>query len=896
MSFFAQPRRAALAIACVVAFIQGGSLASADAAEFEEFGIKSASAQLTDTSAASHPDFVTRFELNHHAGSGGTQISTGRLESASVFLPPGLVGNPKALDQCSTGEFLQVNSSGGAIGNCPVQSQVGVVKFLLSGNEENESFTEPLYNLEPPHPDTEVARLGFSAAIGPVFIDISVRTGGDYGLTATAHGVPAVSSLIWAQTTIWGDPSDPRHNTQRLTTAEANYCYETGTACQTENGERSVAPAEKAFLTNPSACQDQAVDFAVTSFQLPGQLFTAQAPLDTIADCQGLPFEPTLELQPTTPKAGAPTGLHATIHLPQHEGTHERGTSTMREARVILPEGMTISASAAQGLEACSDEQVGFHQEVDAACPDASKLGTATIVSPVLEQPLHGAIYQRTPSPGHQFGLWLVTDELGLHVKLPGEVTGDPNTGQLTARFSGLPQLPVEEVALDLWGGPKAPLKNPDTCGSHTAYFDFTPWSTDPDATGQAAVTIDEGCGAGFSPKLTAGVTHPVAGAFSPFVLTLTRGDAEDNIKGLDVILPQGLLAKLRGVPLCPGAAAASGACPEGSKIGSVVVAAGAGPDPLWIPQPGKAKPQVYLAGPYAGAPYSIVSVVPAQAGPFDLGTVAVRSGLYVDPETGVATVRTTLPQVLEGATILYRTIHVVIDRRRFIINPTDCRAMKVKATVVATRGATAAPSDRFQVGRCRRLKFAPKLSLSLSGGSKRGEYPALTATMKTRRGDANVDHLSVVLPHSEFLAQEHIGTICTRKRFVVRNCPKRSVYGYAEAWTPLLSKALKGPVYLRSSDHPLPDLVAALRGQIEVDLDGRIDSTKGGGIRTTFATVPDAPVTKFVLRMNGGDKSLLVNSTDICKVSHRAILRIVAQNGRRFSSRPDLKTRCKKR
>jgi len=256
--------------------------------------------------------------------------------------------------------------------------------------------------------------------------------------------------------------------------------------------------------------------------------------------------------------------------------------------------------------------------------------------------------------------------------------------------------------------------------------------------------------------------------------------------------------------------------------------------------------------------------------------------------------VKTQLPQVLEGATVLYRTVHIVIDRPKFTINPTDCRPMKVKACITATHGATATPSDRFQVGGCKRLKFAPKLSLSLKGGSKRGQYPALTAVMKGRRGDANIDHVSVALPHSEFLAQEHIGTICTRKRFAVHDCPKGAIYGYAKAWTPLLSKPLQGPVYLRSSNHLLPDLVAALEGQIEIDLAGRIDSTKAGGIRTTFETVPDAPVTKFILRMKGGSKSLLVNSTDTCRGSHRAQVRIGAQNGRQVDARPRLRPRCK--
>ncbi|MGN6587089.1 MAG: hypothetical protein ACTHKT_06385, partial [Solirubrobacterales bacterium] len=193
--------------------------------------------------------------------------------------------------------------------------------------------------------------------------------------------------------------------------------------------------------------------------------------------------------------------------------------------------------------------------------------------------------------------------------------------------------------------------------------------------------------------------------------------------------------------------------------------------------------------------------------------------------------------------------------------------------------------------GGCKTLKFKPKLTLKLKGGTKRSEYPALTAVLKARKGDANIAKTIVALPHSEFLAQEHIITVCTRKQFAVNKCPKGSIYGRAKAWTPLLAKPLSGPVYLRSSTHPLPDLVVALGGELDVNLIGRIDS-KNGGIRTSFDEVPDAPITKFVLKMNSGKKSLLVNSTDICLRKHRTAVRMTAQNGRGLNARPVLQSR----
>jgi hypothetical protein len=404
-------------------------------------------------------------------------------------------------------------------------------------------------------------------------------------------------------------------------------------------------------------------------------------------------------------------------------------------------------------------------------------------------------------------------------------------------------------------------------------------------------MTIDQGCNRGFDPKLLAGVTHPVAGEFSPMIIDLTRDDGDQALRGFELLLPDGELARIKGVPLCPDVAASDGSCPLASKIGTVAAAAGPGPDPLWVPQPGKAQPSVYLAGPYRGSPFSVVTVVPAQAGPFDLGNVVVRSGLGLDPATNRAVVKADpLPQFFEGVGLTYRHLHVVIDRPEFSLNPTDCREMQVDSTVSSTQGAEAHPASRFQVEGCQHLKFRPRLKVRLKGGVKRGDYPALTAVLRARKGDANIAKTSVALPHSEFLAQEHIGTICTRVQFAAKKCPKGSIYGKAKAWTPLLAKPLEGPVYLRSSDHPLPDLVAALGGELDVNLAGRIDSSHGG-LRTTFETIPDAPVIRFVLKMKGGAKGLLTNSTDICRGRHLVTVAMQAQNGRRLKFRPPLKS-----
>jgi hypothetical protein len=864
---------------------QSGSPVTAAVEPPVEYGIEKVGAGLTTAAGGMHPDFTSTLLLNHAFNSGGLlSENMDRTEEVRVSIPPGLIGNVNAVPRCTTGQLVAAN--------CPPDSQVGFTTLYVTW--VGPKVYEPIFNLVPAHPDKEVARLGLTAGLFPTFIDIKVRTASDYGVTATVSGSSGTVSLVGAETVLWGNPANAIHDKQRMTQAEAAHCK---SVCEAEaegkKDERAskIPPDQrKAFMTNPSACQGGQVDFAVKSYQAP-TVFTASAPLTPISDCSGLPFAPSFIAEPTNHTAGALTGIRTTLTLPQHLGEGERSTATMREARVTLPAGMQIAAGAANWIGTCSEDQVGFHKEVDTNCPDASKLGTATISSPALPESIAGTIYQRTPTPGHQFGLWLTADALGLHIKLPGELEPNGKTGRLTAVFRDLPQVPASQIELNIWGGPRAPLQNPDHCGTYTTDYAFSPHSNDPAVSGSDEMQITDGCDQGFSPTLHAGVTDPVAGAFSPLVVDLNREDGQQALRGFELRMPDGELAKIKGVPLCSDADADTGTCPAASRIGSLKATTGPGLEPLQVPQPGKSKPQIYLAGPYRSAPFSIVSEVPAQAGPFDLGVLAVRSGLEVEPETGRAVVKADpLPQFFEGVGIAYRHLHAVVDRPNFSLNPTDCREAAITSDVSSTTGSVAHPAARFQIDGCKALKFKPKLSLKLNGGTKRAAYPALTAILEARKGDANIAFTSVALPHSEFLAQEHIGTICTRKQFAVDKCPKKSVYGKAKAFTPLLDKALAGPVYLRSSDHPLPDLVAKLGGQLEIDLVGRIDSVNGG-IRTTFETVPDAPVSRFVLKMKGGKKGLLTNSTTICRGAHKATVTMRAQNGRAVNLRPRLQS-----
>jgi hypothetical protein len=869
-------------------------LPAAATAAYSDYGLASVGASLSTSEAGAHPDFTTSFELKTDpaspADSNGLHEPYARTRDIAVSLPPGLIGNPNAVDRCTTLQLTTAFDEGG----CPLDSQVGIAVIRLYNVH---TLVEPIYNMEAPGGDT-VARLGFLATTLPNYINVQVRSESDYGLTATLEGVPANEKLVSASTTLWAVPAASSHDTERLTPREAYL------EVKSESPPREFGLAPAPFMTNPTRCGvPQQIGFATDSYQLPGQFSEASAPLPEITGCGSIAFDPALSLSPTNPVAAAPTGLDAQLEIPQDETVGGRATSQLRYATVTLPEGVTIAPGAADGLEACSPQQVGLETRDPAACPPASKIGSADFDVPALSRVLHGAVYQRTPRTGDLFGVWLVADELGVHVKIPGDVHADAATGQLTTVFDGTaaaggnPQVPLRRFDLHFKGGPRGVLATPMRCGAYAARYEFTPWSGRAPASGEAPMEIDQGCDTGgFAPKLSAGTVNPVAGSFSPLVTSLTRESGEENVAGVDVTMPPGVLAKLAGVPLCDEPAAATGQCPSASQVGVTTVATGPGPSPLWIPQPGKEPTAVYLSGPYRGAPYSLVVKTPAQAGPFDLGTVIVRAGIYIDPETTAVTVKSDpLPQILEGVAISYRTIDVDVNRPRFTINPTSCRPMKVDAKVTSSEGAVASPTDRFQVGGCSDLGFKPGLGLRLFGRTSRAGHPRLRAVLRTHPGDANIARASVALPRSEFLDQGHIGTVCTRVQFAAGGCPPRSIYGRARAFSPLLDQPLEGPVYLRSSNHELPDLVAALHGQVDVDLVGRIDSVNGG-IRTRFEAVPDAPVTKFTLTMQGGDRGLLQNSRNLCASPSVAAVAFTAQNGKAVHLHPSVKNPCRGR
>lgn len=865
-----------------------------------------------DDQAAGHPfEAATEFHfpLAPFGPSPSDDAPAEDLKTTVVSLPRGFVGNPTAVPKCELGRSLQFSLSTA----CPANTQVGIATVHTAGLPPGLPITAlapaPIYNMEPP--PGVAARFGFRVLFPDVVIDAVIRPG-DYTVQARAENISQALALRGTKITLWGVPASPAHDSERLGTGCDD--IKIGTPC-------AAGVPEKAFLTNPSDCAAGPLPttIEVDTWQDQGSFTTASfdhdpngAPM-AVAACERVPFEPELTALPTSHRADSPTGLAVKLRMPQFglEDPRGIGAAPLKKAVVTLPEGMSVNPSSATGLGACSMEQLGIAANGVAdgepvSCPDSAKIGSLTGTTPLLDEGLTGSIYlaEQNRNPfGSLLALYLVVENptRGILVKLAGRVDADPRTGRLTATFDDNPQLPVEDLELRFKSGPRAPLITPARCGTYTTRVSLTSWAGQRSES-SSSFRIDEGPDAGpcpdggFKPAFAAGTLSPIAGEYAPLLVKGSRPDGSQVVKGLTFALPAGLTGRLAGIPYCPDAALAAAAarsggaeqaspsCPGASRIGTVDVGAGAGATPFQV------RGSVYLAGPYRGAPLSAAVVTPAVAGPFDLGTVVVRARLQVDPTTArITAVSDSIPHILQGIPLAIRGVEVRADKPEFTLNPTSCKPQLTSGTVTGLLDS-AQLSSYFQVGACRALDFRPRLAMRFSGApTRRSGHPKLTATLRMPEGGANIERAVVTMPKTEFLENAHIRTICTRVQWAAKTCPKAAIYGYAKAWTPLLDEPLQGPVYLRSSDNELPDLVADLDGQIEIDLVGRIDSVNER-IRNTFLTVPDAPVSKFQLTMQGGRKGLLVNNTNLCKARPRANAKFTGQNGRVRRVKPRVK------
>ncbi len=863
---------AALAALLCLAF---ASTAKAD------FGIKQLSIAETDpagsplTQAAAHPDLNLEMHFNT-TPEGGQEVADGQVRNELVTLPNGFYGNPGAAETCSRPALTAPGSA-----RCPIGSRVGTLTllFLFSGSEAGVPV--PVYNVETQPGETA----DFGANALGASIDVVSTVGPDGRVHTSVLNVNQGLGFVGLQLHLWGVPGAESHDSER-------------------EGPSGISP--KPLLTAPADCSaTRNTTIRVSSWQNPTHWLE-----ETVADgqpsgCELLEFEPSLKVKPDEQRTNTPSGVDFDVKSPQDLDPASLGTPPIRNVTVKLPTGMDLSPTAASGLATCSDAELGLGTEAEPTCPTASKIGTVSVDTPVLTEPLSGSVYLRPPTKDAIARPVLVLNGPGILLKIPGTVAPDPSTGQLTATFTELPQLPFSELHLRFKGGPRAPLTTPPTCGPQTTQVSFTAWSGQ---TVNEATTFDTGnggaeCAPKFSPQMSAGSVNPVGGATTPFVLRLQRGDDEGAFKDVTVHLPEGLTAFLKGVPYCPdsalgsvssefgtGAAQIAGpSCPSASQVGTVTVGAGAGSNPFYL-ETGKA----YLAGPYKGAPLSLAIVVPAVAGPFDLGSVLVRSALRVDPTTTqITAVSDPLPTILQGIPLQLRDIQVNLDRSDFTVNPTNCSPTAVTADLGDAEGHVVSTSARYQVGDCANLEFAPKLALRFWGKTHRAAHPKMQAVLTMPPG-ANMKSTSVVLPKTELLENAHIREVCTRAQYAANACPEGSIYGYAKVWTPLLDQPLQGPVYLRSNggERTLPDLVASLDGQIHVDLVGYIDSVDKR-IRARFLNVPDAPVSKFVLTMKGGDHGLLANNTQLCKKAPVASVFTEGHNGKTSDFQARVRTDC---
>jgi hypothetical protein len=904
--------------------------------------------------ASGHPNWGFTQFIVKHTTAGPLKTPAGEVRTIRVDLPVGFSVNPGATERCPRSVYEPTPGKPENIDECATtneHSEVGVsqVEVSVAGvptPPQPGATIVPVFNVEPK--DGQSARFGLELGGNPVFLEGDVAWWGDYHEGFTIH-VPATLPEALAEALGLGGgqkgvvlrnrlPFEGRSGDGTFLTTPTT-CFGPAYQSSWTKGQVPTGPSGSIYSTllrADSVLQpDPIFPDGSSIFESPIPPVTESAgPGTEPIECDTIPYNPAIAVNPNTGATNSPSGAAVDITVPHlipdfgaEEG--EQDSSQTRNAKVTLPLRMGLNPSSANGLKVCTDAQFGKGTKNPIACPAESIVGRAKIVSPPLEdikkpQPeedLEGNVYvgqqlSRDPTSGNEYRIFVEakSDRYGISVRLIGNVSADPITGRLTTTFSETPQVPFESFTITLNGGPRAVLSSPPTCGPNEAVTMMTPWAPIPAVTRAGGFTLTSAPGGGgcaktmaerpFAPTFSAAPKNDKAGAYSPMSIRITRTDGQQELKGTDLLLAPGMSGKLAGLKYCPEAALAAAAanageaekanssCPAKSFVGSAVVEAGTGPQPLRI-DAGK----VFLAGPYNGAPLSLAVVTPATAGPFDLGTAVVRVALFVDPETAqIHAVSDPIPDVFGGTQLSVRSIDINLSRPNFTLNPTSCDPLAVSG---ALRGGGADPanpaafssvavSDPFRATDCGELKFRPKLFTRLFGGrktTKRSQFPKFRSVLVAREGDANISRAALTLPHSLILEQGHIGTICTRVQLAAQDCPARSVYGYARAQTPLLDDELSGPVYLTSSSHELPDLLADLHGQVNVRLRGVISATHAR-IKTVFSQVPDVPVSKFVLTMKGGKKGLLVNSRDLCVHPNYSLLTFKGQNGKKLKKK----------
>jgi uncharacterized repeat protein (TIGR01451 family) len=816
--------------------------------------------------AGGHPYGLTvDVQLNSVLRGGKHLFPVGNAKTFEVRAPAGLVGDPQAVAQCPREEFDGVKNEG-QFPECPLDSQVGVATVSLGGQGEPLPgyITLPVYNLVPPA--GVPAQFGFSELGIYATMDASLRTGEDYGITESVRNT-AQRSLLGTTLTLWGVPASPAHDHER---------WAVGVPCG-EVRPRSCPSGLPArpFLSNPDVCGTPMVwRFFTNEWLNPANVEASVDTLDNLAEpamlsgCEAQNFEPSVTSTPGVSGAEEPTGLDVDLHVPQHyEDPSSPAEATVKDVTVTFPEGMTVSPSSADGLAACSEAQIGLHDAAAAACPAASEIGTVEGITPLLAQPLHGAVYlaEQEHNPfGSLLAVYMVVEGSGILVKLAGHVEANPQTGQLSTTFTEVPDQPFEDVKVDLFNGPRAPLVTPPSCGSYHTESTLSSWSGLTPAPSLSSFAITSGCASPFAPQLQAGPTSTTAGELAPFTSTISRQDGEQRLSQLQVTLPAGQLALLKSIPRCPEAAAAAGACPAASEIGETTVAAGPGPDPFWL------KGHVYLTGPYQGAPLGLSILVPAIAGPFNLGNVTVRARIQINPATAQATIISDpLPQYVNNTGIPtdVRTVNVDVSNPAFTLNPTSCGPHTTTLTATSTQNTTSTTQAAYQTNGCENLHYTPKLTASSAHQASKANGASLNIKFTAHGGpgqnpeEANTASVKVTLPSQLPSRLTTIQKACLAATYAANpaSCPKASDIGTWTARTPILAQPFTGPSYLVShggEEFPNLDVILQAEG-ITITLTGHINIKKGV-TTVTFPSLPDAPITTVEASFPTGPYSAL--------------------------------------
>lgn len=889
----ARPRPMVVPAIVAFALAVSGTLAAGTAeADPSSYGIAGAHATVSTSQAGAHPDVSVRLDLKRDPATG---VSFSGTRSAAIAFPKGLAANLAAYPSCPLERFFAAASGSEEAESCPFDSQVGLARIGLPiGPQEVWVAPAPIYNLAAS--DSMPARLGF--AFGRLAVPIGFNLRGDYGFTATIEGFPDLLPIVSIETTVWGTPSDPSHDPERLTPTEA---FECGYPCGAPGDKRPSRVARIPFLTNPTTCGPAEISARLVSYGAPSSPSEASMDLPKIAGCSKLTFDPEAAVSLTTRSVESPSGLELNLDMPR-AGLEEAGgiaAAALRGVQVDLPEGVALNPAAASGLQACSANQVGLvgdspirFDSAPAHCPPASRIGEAELRTPLVPTPLRGPVYlaDQADNPfAGPFAAYLIAAAKGLVVKLAVRLQPDDQNGKIALSIDDLPEDPFESIDLRLDAGPRAILSSPPACGDFHAGLSLTSW------VGQvversSTLVVDSGpdenpCPDGrFSPRFEAGSQRAAAGASSPFEARLSREPGEQRLADLQFELPPGLAVNLRGVPLCGDGDAAAGDCPAATRIGELSLAVGSGPKPLSLPESGGPPAPVFLGGPYEGAPYSIVAELPAQAGPFDLGRQTLRGALSVDPSNArIGVSLDPLPQFLDGLPLDYRALRLRIDRPGFIHDPTSCASTRIVGSATAGDGSTAPISSPFGVRGCGRLRFHPRLWAGLSGGLGRNSHPGLRAVLRMGKGEAGVKGLALTLPKGEMLDFRHIRELCPRI-LGAKSCPAASRIGRVRLLSPYLAAPLLGAVYLREPSKGLPDLLADVRGGgIRLLIRGRT-TAPGGRLRWGLDSLPDLPFSRAIFTVRGGAPGVLVNSQGLCQGPKRATVVIRAHSGKRVA------------